>query len=113
MASSLPLTVELLVARLGVAGMDTVFTEYAAAGDPALWGSDEGRRFAAWAAARFPGDGLVGAALGLDLAGLDHVRTGQPQTVALGVDPRALIAAVHARRDPADVPTGRYLATVG
>jgi hypothetical protein len=32
--------------------------------------------------------------------------------VALRVDPRALIAAVHARRDPADLPSGRFLATV-
>jgi hypothetical protein len=59
------------------------------------------------------GDDLIGAALGLDLAGLDHVRSGEPQTVALAVDPRALIAAVRARRDPADPPTGRYFATVG
>ncbi|MFV0306330.1 MAG: DUF692 family multinuclear iron-containing protein [Desertimonas sp.] len=112
-ASSLPLTIQLLIGLLGVDGVDAVLVEYAAATEPAQWGSEEGRRFASWADVRFVDQPAVLAALRLDIAGLDRVRSQHPVTVALEFEPLALIAAIHGREPLDAVPTGRYVATVG
>ena len=41
------------------------------------------------------------------------MRTEHPQTVELHVDPMLLITAIRTGASVADVPTGRFLATVG
>jgi len=112
-ASSVPLTVELLVTCFGVAGVDDILGEYAADTDPALWGSEEGRRFAEWAECRFADQPFVLATLRLDRAALESVRTNQPQTVELDLDPIALINAIHADRLPDELAAGQFVVTVG
>jgi len=58
-------------------------------------------------------NGTVLSALALDLAGIELMRTEHPQTVELDIDPMQLISAIRSGASVADVPTGRYLATVG
>lgn len=111
--SSLPLTTGLLIARHGVADVETMFAEFAAAMPPALWGSAEGRAFASWVGARHPDDVALAAALALDVAALDSVRAGRPAQVEIAVDPMALIRAVHAGAVADDLPHGRFVVTVG
>ncbi len=50
-ASSLPLTVELLLVTIGRSGLEELLARYASATTPALWASAEGTQFAAWARA--------------------------------------------------------------
>jgi uncharacterized protein (UPF0276 family) len=115
-ASSLPLTVRYLAASEGTDAVDALLAGYAVGNGPSLWGSEEGRRFGAWLAARTPSGSLVHATLCLDLAGIEAARTESSQIVELPVEPHALIAAVRSAGgppDPASLPRGRYLVTVG
>ena len=116
-ASSLPLTVRYLVASEGADAVDALLADYAVGHGPSLWGSEEGRLFGAWLAARTPSDSLVHATLCLDLAGIEAARTESSQVVELPVEPHALIAAIRSAGggppDPAALPRGRYLVTVG
>jgi uncharacterized protein (UPF0276 family) len=115
-ASSLPLTVRYLAASEGNDAVDALLADYAVGHGPSLWGSEEGRRFGSWLAARTPPGSLVHATLGLDLAGIEAARTEASQIVELPVEPHALIAAIRSAGgppDPASLPRGRYLVTVG
>jgi len=112
-ASSLPLTTQLLLTSLGVDGVDDTFADYAAATEPAMWGSDEGRRFAAWAQQRFVDHPSILAALRFDIAALDSVRTNHPATIEVEFEPLTFIASIHDGRSTDDVPTGRFRVTVG
>ena len=53
------------------------------------------------------------SAIALDLAGIELMRTEHPQTVELDLDPMQLIGAIRSGASVAEVPTGRFLATVG
>jgi uncharacterized protein (UPF0276 family) len=112
-ASSLPLTVELLLVTIGRSGLEAVLARYAAETTPALWASAEGTQFAHWAREALADQPIVQSALALDLAGIELMRTEHPQTVEIDVDPMMLIDAIRTGSSVADVPTGRYLATVG
>ncbi len=112
-ASSLPLTIELLLVTLGRSGLEELLARYAAETTPALWASAEGAQFARWAQDALAEHPIALAALALDLAGIELMRTEHPQTVELHVDPMLLITAIRTGASVADVPTGRYLATVG
>jgi len=112
-ASSLPLTIELLLVTLGRGGLEELLARYAAETTPALWASAEGTQFARWAQDALAEHPIALAALALDLAGIELMRTEHPQTVELHVDPMLLISAIRTGASVADVPTGRFLATVG
>jgi uncharacterized protein (UPF0276 family) len=112
-ASSLPLTVELLLVTIGRSGLEELLARYASATTPALWASAEGTQFAAWARVELADHPIVLSALALDLAGIELMRTEHPQTVEIDVDPMLLISAIRTGASVADVPTGRFLATVG
>jgi len=112
-ASSLPLTVELLLVTIGRSGLEGLLQRYSAETTPALWASAEGTQFAAWVRENLADNGTVLSALALDLAGIELMRTEHPQTVELDIDPMQLISAIRSWASVADVPTGRYLATVG
>jgi len=112
-ASSLPLTVELLLVTIGRSGLEGLLQRYSAETTPALWASAEGTQFAAWVRENLADNGTVLSALALDLAGIELMRTEHPQTVELDIDPMQLISAIRSGASVADVPTGRYLATVG
>lgn len=111
--SSLPLTIGLLIAQHGLAAVEDMLAEHAAMTSPALWGSQEGRSFAAWAATLHAGDPLVEAALALDLAALDSVRSGRAARIEIAVDPIELIRAVHSGVVSDGMARGRYAVTVG
>ena len=112
-ASTLPLTVGLLVALSTPAEVDRLFVIYAAETFPGLWGSEEGRRFAEWLWPRTEPGSLERAALQLDLAALEVVRRDGPVTVEVDVEPLAFARAVHAGDIPPDLARGRFAATVG
>ena len=112
-ASSLPLTVELLLVTIGRSGLEGLLQRYSAETTPALWASAEGTQFAAWVRENLADNGTVLSALALDLAGIELMRTEHPQIVELDIDPIQLISAIRSGASVADVPTGRYLATVG
>ncbi len=111
--SSMSLTIQLLVTTLGIDGVDRVFDDYAAATQPALWGSAEGRQFAAWAERTLADMPYVRAAISLDRAALDSVLTEQAQSIELDVDPLALIAAIRAQQVPTAPPDGHFVVSVG
>ncbi|MGZ4693192.1 MAG: multinuclear nonheme iron-dependent oxidase, partial [Acidimicrobiales bacterium] len=112
-ASSLPLTVELLLVTIGRSGLAELLARYAAETTPTLWASAEGTQFAAWAREALADHPIVLSALALDLAGIELMRTEHPQTVEIDVDPMLLISAIRTGASVADVPTGRFLATIG
>ena len=112
-ASSLPLTTELLLVTLGRSGLEQLLARYSVETTPALWASTEGTQFAEWARGVLADQPIVLSALALDLAGIELMRTEHPQTVELDVDPMLLISAIRSGASLADVPTGRFLATVG
>jgi uncharacterized protein len=112
-ASSTPLTIELLTVLYGIDGVTKLLDEYSASTVPGLWGSQEGRQFAGWVVDAFRDHRLIPAAVSLDLAALDAAMSPSGSAdVELPFDPLAFIAMIRSGTT-ADLPVGRYLATVG
>jgi uncharacterized protein len=111
-ASSLTLTIELLVLLHGIDRVNDLLDDYAASTLPALWGSQEGLQFANWVLSTFPDDELVRSAVLLDRAGLDAIKSECQVTVDISVNPTALIAMVRNRVE-CEVPRGRFVVSVG
>jgi hypothetical protein len=112
-ASSLPLTTEVLLNARGPEAVRELIEQYAADELPALFGSSEGRQFGSWLQDRAVADAALSSALALDRAGLEWARTGEPQQVLVTVDPRALINAISNSGDLVGLPCGHFVATVG
>jgi uncharacterized protein len=111
-ASSLPMTIRLLLLSLPRVEVDALLDRYASATTPSQWGSGEGRRFAEWLVAERLEVRWLEEAVAIDLAAIERTSCDAAQEVRLAVDPTPLIDGIRNGVLPTDLPRGEFVLSI-